>query len=90
MLASLLGKRDAAIAHFETALEMNASLGARVGLARTSYAYGRMLLRRDGGEPGTITPAEASHARALLRDAVTQASEMRMSLLVQDARALID
>jgi tetratricopeptide (TPR) repeat protein len=88
VLAALLGKREAAAAHFEAALEMNASLGARPALARTSYEYGRMLLRREG--EAAVARADAVHARALLRDAITHASEMRMQILLHDARELVD
>jgi tetratricopeptide (TPR) repeat protein len=89
VLAGLLGKREAAVAHFETALEMNASLGARLPLARTSYEYGRMLLRRDASG-AQVSTADAMHARALLHDAAALAGEMRMRKLLHDAQALLD
>jgi DNA-binding CsgD family transcriptional regulator/tetratricopeptide (TPR) repeat protein len=49
ILASVLGEWDVAEAHFESALTLNRSLGARTWAAHTSFAYARMLLTRKRG-----------------------------------------
>jgi DNA-binding winged helix-turn-helix (wHTH) protein len=75
LLAALLGKRDAAVAHYEAALAMNAKIGARSALARTSIAYARLL---DGGD--------SSFARRLSRDAGMLAHELGMHGVLHEAR----
>ena len=47
LLATALGRWEAAEYHFEDALAMNAEMGARLWLAHTQHDYGRMLLARD-------------------------------------------
>jgi tetratricopeptide (TPR) repeat protein len=86
LLAALLGEPKVAAAHFETALEFNAGLGARPALARTSLAYARTLLRSGGTLPRSV----AAHARTLLRDATTLAEQLEMRLLLREAQQLAD
>jgi DNA-binding winged helix-turn-helix (wHTH) protein/tetratricopeptide (TPR) repeat protein len=69
MLASILDRPDEAVAHFESALELNARMGARAHLARTRAEYAAFLLGR--GRAGD--PARAHE----LRDAAQRtASEL--------------
>ena len=86
LLAALLGEPKTAAAHFETALETNASLGARPALARTSLAYARVLLRSSQSLPRPV----AAHARTLLRDAVALAEALEMRPLLREAQQLVD
>ena len=46
ILATLLGRFEEAARHFEEALRMNETMGARPSLAHTQKDYARMLLRR--------------------------------------------
>jgi tetratricopeptide (TPR) repeat protein len=46
ILASLASRWEVAASHFEAALEMNASMGARPWLAQTRLDYARMLVAR--------------------------------------------
>ena len=50
MLASVLGEWDRAEEHFESALTLNRSLGARTWVAHASVSYARMLLTRRRGD----------------------------------------
>jgi len=47
MLASILDRPVEAVTHFESALEMNARMGARAHVARTRADYAAFLLRGD-------------------------------------------
>jgi class 3 adenylate cyclase/tetratricopeptide (TPR) repeat protein len=47
-LACLLGRFEEAQSHFEEAEQMNTEASAKFSAARTSYEWGRMLLKRDG------------------------------------------
>jgi eukaryotic-like serine/threonine-protein kinase len=86
LLAALLGEPRLAASHFETALEFNASLGARPALARTSLAYARTLLHSGNALPRSV----AAHARTLLRDATSMAEQLEMRPLLRDAQQLAD
>src|SRR5262249_33228967 len=48
LLATVLGRYDAAERHFEDALAMNARIRARIWVAHTQHDYARMLVARDG------------------------------------------
>jgi Tfp pilus assembly protein PilF len=65
-LAALLGRDDAAEAHFRHALEIHNRMGAPYWTARTQLEYGDFLLAR--GKPADATAAEqlidAAHATA--------------------------
>lgn len=78
MLAALLDERDAALRHFEAALEMNARLGAQPALVRTEFEYARVL-----------RASEPARANSLLRDVGSAAERLGMRALVQQARELL-
>ena len=67
MLASVLGEWDRADEHFESALALNRSIGARTWVAHASVAYSRMLLGRKRGD-------DRARASALLGEAVALAN----------------
>jgi hypothetical protein len=77
-LGALLGEPRAA-EHFETALTMNAKLGARPALARTAFEYARLLLDRARND---------ARGRELLAQAESLASSLGMADLLQSARRL--
>ncbi len=83
VLAALLDRWAEATAHFEAAGEMNARMRARPFVARTQYAYARMLLAR--GDAG-----DQDKARGLLTEAAATAEELGMATLQRDARAGLD
>jgi DNA-binding CsgD family transcriptional regulator len=58
MLAATLGEWERAEAHFERALDLNRGMGAHTWVAHTTFAYGRMLLRR--GDPRAAHFGEAA------------------------------
>lgn len=89
-LATVLGRNQAALAHFESALEVNARLGARAALARTSFACARTLLAQRAASDAAPTAQDAAltRARTLLRDAGALADELRMAHLARDTREL--
>ena len=59
---------DAAVRHFEAALELNARMGGKPWVAHTQCDYARMLLARN-------LPGDGEKARELLHDALTAAQE---------------
>jgi len=61
LLEGVLGRRDAARAHFEKALAEHDRERAAVAQARTLHNYARMLLRGDGDK------ADRRHAQALIQ-----------------------
>jgi tetratricopeptide (TPR) repeat protein len=74
VLAATTSNWDAAVCHFEDALELNARMGARPWLARTRYDFALMLLAR--GEPG-----DRERADELLASASALAHELGMTAL---------
>jgi hypothetical protein len=82
ILATTLSEFEAAEAHFETALQMEAEMGARPYMALTRYEYARMLF----GQPNAD---QRGRAPALLGEALREAQEMGMQGLVEKARALM-
>jgi tetratricopeptide (TPR) repeat protein len=70
-LAAVRGDWDAAEAHFEHALHMNAGLDAPLWTAHTQLQYARMLQRRGRRE-------DAEHVSRLLDDASVTAQELGM------------
>jgi tetratricopeptide (TPR) repeat protein len=82
ILATTLSRCEAAEAHFETALQMEAEMGARPHMALTRYEYARMLF----GQPNAD---QRGRAPALLGEALREAQEMGMQGLVEKARALM-
>jgi DNA-binding SARP family transcriptional activator/tetratricopeptide (TPR) repeat protein len=75
ILAATVADWNAAAGHFETALEMNAAMGARPWLAYTQYDYARMLLARGLGD--------RDRARDLLRTADALSRELGMTGLAE-------
>lgn len=71
IVAKTMGHWDEAERHFEDALEMNASMGARPWVARTQRDYADMLLARDA-------PGDRERARRLLSDAEETYAELGM------------
>ena len=67
LLAGLLGDRERAIAHFETALRINGRMRARPLVARTRLDLARALLEGDAADPrgGELLDAALADARAL-------------------------
>ena len=68
LLAATMERWDAACAHFEHALEVNARMGARPWVARTQYDYGAMLIAHGDRERG----------QDLVRDALGTYRELGM------------
>ena len=77
-LAETRGERERAAAHYEAAIESDQRIGARPHLARTQYAYARMLLEVD-----PIAPDERGRARELLARAEATARELGMKRLLE-------
>jgi tetratricopeptide (TPR) repeat protein len=81
LLATTLGRWDAAAAHFEDALAMSTRLRARGLLAHIRQAYGAMVLRR--GQPG-----DPQRGRELIGEALATAEELGMGRLMKIASRL--
>jgi class 3 adenylate cyclase len=81
LLAATIERWEDAARHFEDALEMNATMGARPWVAWTQHDYADMLLRRD--EMG-----DREKALELVTEALDAAQEMGMKRLVEKALAL--
>jgi DNA-binding CsgD family transcriptional regulator len=80
VLATTLGRWEAATRHFEAALALHARLRARPWLARTQRAYADLLLRQGRA-------ADAPRARALLDAALATARELGMARLAEQVAA---
>src|SRR5262249_35682350 len=74
LLAATLGLVDEAEGHFETALALNARMGARPYLAHTQHEYARFLRAR--GAPG-----DAARASGLCEEARRTADDLGMERL---------
>jgi tetratricopeptide (TPR) repeat protein len=74
LLADLLGRRKAAIGHFETALGMNQRMRARPWVARTKVEFARLLLQK---------PAGRERGSELLDAGIAEAQELGMPRLVE-------
>lgn len=74
VLARTLGRFDEAVAHFESALEMNNRIGARPWVGHTQYDYAQMLRHR-----GAV--GDEAHGETLLADARATAEELGMTVL---------
>jgi predicted ATPase len=81
ILATTLSRWEAAVAHFEGALLMNARIGAIPFAALTQQEYGAMLLKR--GEPG-----DRKKAHQILDQALATGNEIGMQGLIRDVNAL--
>jgi tetratricopeptide (TPR) repeat protein len=80
LLATTRSRWEEASRHFEQALEMNRRMGAWPWLARTRYAFARMLLTRGGA-------GDHERASTLLAGALDTARALDMPLLVEHAEA---
>ena len=80
-LAGLLGRRDEAKGHFETALEMNSRMGARPWLADTQADYAALLL-------GSPADGSGARARMLIDEAAATFEELGMPRGIARTRLL--
>ena len=78
----MLKRWDAAVAHFEAAMETNARIGARPYLARTQHEYARMLIERNAA-------GDRDKARPLLTEATATYRELGMPSFLEMAEALL-
>ena len=81
LLAMLLGRWEAAVAHFEAALQCHAQIGARTLTAYTQHEYALMLLVRK-------QPGDFEKASALLEHALVTAQACEMDQLMQAVLAI--
>jgi tetratricopeptide (TPR) repeat protein len=81
LLAATMFRWTEAEQHFEAALEMNASMGARPWLAHTQVQYAAMLLAR-------VQPGDRDRAHSLLHEALATADELGMKFLVEKVETL--
>jgi class 3 adenylate cyclase len=81
-LATLMRRYDDAQRHYETAIAVNAGLGARGWLAHSQQEYAAMLFERGGGDQ------DRSRADALNDTALAAADLLGMRTLQESARAL--
>jgi len=82
ILASTNSHWEDAARHFESALEMNARMGARPWLAHTQRDYARMLVARNA-------PGDGQKAQALLSEALTTYGELGMETAAEGASAAL-
>jgi tetratricopeptide (TPR) repeat protein len=82
MLAGAIGRGEAARRHYESALEVNAALGAKTMLARTECDYAAMLLAAGTGD-------DRARAEELVASSAQAARELTMAPLVERASALV-
>jgi tetratricopeptide (TPR) repeat protein len=83
MLAATMKRWDDAVAHFESAIETNARVGARPFLARSQHEYARMLIER--GESG-----DKEKAKELLTEATAIYRELGMPTFLENAEELLN
>ncbi|NQU07290.1 MAG: tetratricopeptide repeat protein, partial [Candidatus Abyssubacteria bacterium] len=82
LLAGTLRQWDAAVAHFEAAIETNARVGARPYLARSQHEYARMLIERNAS-------GDKEKARTLLTETIATYRELGMPSFLEMAEALL-
>jgi tetratricopeptide (TPR) repeat protein len=82
LLAGTLRRWDAAVEHFEAAMETNARVGARPYLARSQHEYARMLIERN--ETG-----DKKKARTHLTEAIATYRELGMPTFLENAEELL-
>jgi hypothetical protein len=80
LLADLLGRRDEAIAHFESALAMNERMRARPWVARTQIELARVLAQK---------PAGRDRSAELLDAGLGEAQALGMPRLLERASAAV-
>jgi DNA-binding SARP family transcriptional activator/tetratricopeptide (TPR) repeat protein len=81
LLATALGRWEAAEQHFENALALNAEMDARPWLAHTQHDYARMLLARDG-------PGDRERAQEFLDAALAAYRGLGMNTYAASASTL--
>jgi DNA-binding CsgD family transcriptional regulator len=81
LLATLLGRWDAAARHCEDALAISMRMGARPWLAHAQFAYAALLVRRAGA-------GDRERARELLEQSVVLATGIGMPRLLAQASAV--
>ncbi len=82
LLATALGRTEAAERHFAAALDLNQRMAAPVALAQTQREYAAMLLRRGKRQ-------DLPRARALLEAAIATCEELGMAYWAEKARVLL-
>jgi DNA-binding CsgD family transcriptional regulator/tetratricopeptide (TPR) repeat protein len=82
ILASLVGRHDDAVGHFEDAIARTQRMGARPWLAHARYAYARTLAERDW-------PGGRERAVELLTNALEASKEIGMSALAVRVTSLL-
>jgi tetratricopeptide (TPR) repeat protein len=82
LLATLCGDFDDAEAHFETALRMNAQMGALPWLAHAEHGFAAMLAMRDA-------PGDAERARDLARRALDGFRRLGMESHALEVKELV-
>jgi DNA-binding SARP family transcriptional activator/tetratricopeptide (TPR) repeat protein len=82
LLATALGRFDAAERHFEDALALNERIRSPLWVGHTRGDYASMLLRRGGA-------GDAERARTLLDQALGTASELGLHAVARKAESLI-
>ncbi len=80
LLADLLGRRDEAIAHFETALAMNERMRARPWVAHTQVELARVLAQK---------PADRDRSAELLDAGLAEAQAVGMPRLLERASTAV-
>jgi tetratricopeptide (TPR) repeat protein len=83
ILAGVMSRPKQAAKHFEDALEMNATMGARPWVAYTQHDYARMLLAAGA-------PTDAARAEELLDSASATCEDLGMTALAAKVTALLD
>jgi eukaryotic-like serine/threonine-protein kinase len=81
LLAATVGRFDAAVRHFEDALEMNSKIRSPLWIAHTQYDYAHTLLRRDH-------PGDRDKALKLLAAALATADKLGLKALDNRAQHL--
>lgn len=81
MLATTLGRWEAAARHFDAALALYADNDVPVWMARAQQAYAEMLVAR--GAPG-----DEEHARELLAEVLATGHRLRLSAVVTPIQAM--
>jgi DNA-binding CsgD family transcriptional regulator len=81
LLATTLGRWDAAERHYQDALSSNEAIGARIARAHTARHYAEMLLQRNAR-------GDRARARLLLDDAIARYEQLGITHYADQARLL--
>jgi DNA-binding NarL/FixJ family response regulator len=89
LLTATMSRWEEAEAHFQEALAMNTTMGAKPWLAHTQYEYARMLLtRRSAGVMPSHAHTSREKATSLLHEALSLSRELGMRALEERVIAL--